>query len=194
MAGVDIIESVIPIFKVYGVKSITMDDISHKLGISKKTLYVYYKGKEDLVEQSVKATFVKHHVVFQRILRRDILALKKIILLYRYGIRQLTSYSTTFYLELKKYYPNAYLYYQNERSYITFTIILDLLKEAQQAGEILEEVNLELYCKLNMDKIDTLLLDVKLHNDYSISEIVDHLVIYSLRGILAEKNTIKPLR
>lgn len=190
MEDVDIIENVIPIFKKYGVKSITMDDISHKLGISKKTLYVHYKGKENLVEESVKADFVKHHLVFQRILRRDILPLKKIILLYRYGIRELTSNSRTFYLELKKYYPNAYLYYQNERSYITFTLILDLLKQAQQAGEILEEVNLELYCKLNMDKIDTLLLDVKLNNDYSISEIVDHLVVYNLRGILAEKGRV----
>ena len=35
----------------YGIKSVTMDDIAHELGISKKTLYLYVTDKEDLVKQ-----------------------------------------------------------------------------------------------------------------------------------------------
>lgn len=34
----------------YGFKNFTMDDLAHKLGMSKKTLYGYYASKSDLVQ------------------------------------------------------------------------------------------------------------------------------------------------
>ena len=33
-----------------GVKHVTMDDLATQLGISKKTIYQYYKDKDDLVK------------------------------------------------------------------------------------------------------------------------------------------------
>lgn len=40
-------------FLKFGFKSITMDDIAHELGISKKTIYKYFNNKRDLVTQTV---------------------------------------------------------------------------------------------------------------------------------------------
>jgi AcrR family transcriptional regulator len=37
-------------FRQYSVRSITMDDIANRMGISKKTLYTWYIDKNDLVE------------------------------------------------------------------------------------------------------------------------------------------------
>jgi AcrR family transcriptional regulator len=39
------------IFTEYGIKSISMDDLSSSMKISKKTLYKYFKNKEDIIEQ-----------------------------------------------------------------------------------------------------------------------------------------------
>ena len=41
-------------YRKYGIKSVTMDDVAHELGISKKTLYQYVKDKSDLVEKVVE--------------------------------------------------------------------------------------------------------------------------------------------
>ena len=40
-------------FLKFGFKSFTMDDIANDLGISKKTIYKYFKNKHDLVSQTV---------------------------------------------------------------------------------------------------------------------------------------------
>src|SRR3546814_2940816 len=40
----------------YGIKSITMDDIAGHLGISKKTIYQFYKDKKELVHRSEEHT------------------------------------------------------------------------------------------------------------------------------------------
>ena len=37
------------LFRLYGVKSVTMDEIARELGISKKTIYQYFKDKDELV-------------------------------------------------------------------------------------------------------------------------------------------------
>lgn len=39
------------VYKKYGIKSVSMEDLSKELKISKKTLYSYFKNKEDLLEQ-----------------------------------------------------------------------------------------------------------------------------------------------
>lgn len=44
-------------FLTLGFKSVTMDDIATELGISKKTIYLHYANKNDLVEASAKKIF-----------------------------------------------------------------------------------------------------------------------------------------
>ena len=39
------------LFKKYGIKSVTMDDISRELGISKKTLYQHFENKIDIINK-----------------------------------------------------------------------------------------------------------------------------------------------
>ena len=41
------------IFLKLGFKSVTMDDIANELAISKKTIYKFFKNKEELVDDTV---------------------------------------------------------------------------------------------------------------------------------------------
>lgn len=43
------------LFTQYGIRSVSIDDVCKKLGISKKTFYVYFKQKEDLVSAVLTA-------------------------------------------------------------------------------------------------------------------------------------------
>jgi AcrR family transcriptional regulator len=49
----------IELFGQYGFKSITMDDIARRAGISKKTLYQHFANKQEVVNESV--TWYKHN-------------------------------------------------------------------------------------------------------------------------------------
>jgi len=48
------LKQILPLFMKYGVKSVTMDDIAKELGISKKTLYKYFKDKDGIVSTLMK--------------------------------------------------------------------------------------------------------------------------------------------
>lgn len=47
-----IIEVAVEMFLNYGFKSVTMDDIADKLGISKKTIYAHFSTKTKLIDAS----------------------------------------------------------------------------------------------------------------------------------------------
>jgi len=48
-----ILSSAVELFTQYGFKAITMDDISRRAGISKKTLYQHFANKDEVVNESV---------------------------------------------------------------------------------------------------------------------------------------------
>src|ERR1035437_8261173 len=52
-----ILKSAEELFFHYGVKSVTMDDIASHLGMSKKTIYNFFKDKDELLSEFAK-TFV----------------------------------------------------------------------------------------------------------------------------------------
>ncbi|MGV6844910.1 MAG: TetR/AcrR family transcriptional regulator [Lutibacter sp.] len=59
-----ILKNAAKIFLKYGFKSTTMDDVAEKLAISKKTIYKYFRSKEDLVDQSVSYF---HQTVYEQV-------------------------------------------------------------------------------------------------------------------------------
>ena len=48
-----IITKTITLFKKYGVKSVSMDDIANEFAMSKKTLYTLFDSKDNLIEKTI---------------------------------------------------------------------------------------------------------------------------------------------
>ncbi len=51
----NIIKTACDLFFRLGIRSVSIDDICHELGISKKTFYVYFDSKDTLIEQLLQA-------------------------------------------------------------------------------------------------------------------------------------------
>jgi len=185
-----IIIKTLELFKKYGVKSVSMDDISTALAVSKKTLYTHFDSKDLLIEKTICFIFKEHFNKINRILEKEGSPLQKIILIYRYGINQLVSYDPAFYFELKKYHVSAHKHYEAYKSDIIFKTILGLLKEAQEVDEIRKDVNLKLFCEIHLFKIDEILADPDFNTQYSTQQMLNHLVIHNLRGVVVEASLI----
>ncbi|PVW15252.1 TetR/AcrR family transcriptional regulator [Marixanthomonas spongiae] len=185
-----IITKTLELFKKYGVKSVSMDDIASVLAVSKKTLYTYFDSKDLLIEKTICYIFTEHFNKIDRILEKEMSPLQKIILIYRYGINQLITYDPAFYFELKKYHLSAHNHYETYKRTIIFDIILGLLKEAQEVEEIRQDVNLNLFCEIHLFKIDEILADPEFNTQYSTQQMLNHLVIHNLRGIVVDTSLI----
>ena len=88
----------------YGIKSITMDDISRKLGISKKTLYQYVDNKGDLINKIFEIEMAKEKETVTKITEESKDAIDEILGIAKYVTQQLREYSPTIMYDLQKYY------------------------------------------------------------------------------------------
>jgi AcrR family transcriptional regulator len=88
------------------VKSITMDELARKCGVSKKTIYRFYKGKDEIVHSIVKSLFMK--------MKHDLKALDTegdkpdcaINILFRVSYNIFGDVSDNLVRDVRNYYPN----------------------------------------------------------------------------------------
>lgn len=186
-----ILEKTLSLFKSYGVRSVSMDDISSNLNISKKTLYTFFDSKNCLVKETIICIFDSHYKKVNRIIAKDIAPIEKVILIYRYAIHQIISYDSAFFFELKKYHKQSHKDYEVYKREIVFNKIISLLEEAQKEGDVRKDVNLKLFSELHLLKLDVLVKDHNFSSKYTPNEIINHLIINNLRGILTNPNLLK---
>lgn len=175
-------------FTKFGSKRFSMDELATNLGISKKTLYKHFNSKEKLVQDSFQ--FYLDNV------RRDIneymlqnpnneQPLITIIYIYKRGLISFQELNPSFLYGLSKYYPKAYQIYSKLKKDIIWDIVCPLLKKAQALQQVRKNVKVELVCSLFLARMEEIVYSkANLFNEYSLHELLDHITINNLRGIL----------
>lgn len=179
-----IIVNSLALFECYGIKAVTMDEIAISMGISKKTLYVHFSGKNDLVKNVVLFLFERHYLNIDQILIEQESFIKKINKIYEYAVNYLIQVPPVFHLDLQKYHAEAYRIYDLNRSEIIFGVVKKLLDEAQLKGEIDESINTAMFCEFHLISLDKLRNNRTLSLEYNVKEILHNTIGISLKGIL----------
>lgn len=102
------LEEICNMFMTYGIRSVTMDDISRKLGISKKTLYQKFKDKRDIVEQYMISHKEFMCEFFEVEIHKAEDAISEILELMKMIREWLGSRNPVFEYDLHKYYPDIF--------------------------------------------------------------------------------------
>lgn len=176
------------IFLKYGFKSVTMDDIANELGISKKTIYKFYKNKEELVDEAACYFHENIHSTINNICAMGYNAIEE-----NYEIKKTfkdmfkNSDDSPMY-QLEKYYPKTYkkIIY-NEFSVFKECITNNLLKGIQE-NIYRKDINLELITKFYLSlmlSIHNVILYP--YNKNTMNEMEMHVLEYHTRAIATEK-------
>lgn len=96
------------IFLKFGFKSTTMDDIANKMAISKKTIYKYFKNKEQLVKESVSFFHNTIHNEVISVCSRGYNAIEENFEIKKMFKDLLQNSSESPMFQLQKYYPETY--------------------------------------------------------------------------------------
>lgn len=101
----NIVKKVGELYRQYGIKSVTMDDVSRHLGISKKTLYSQVKDKRELVELTIEAQLQQHKDMEVDLKSKNLGALDELQIVYHAAREVLRGMNPSYQYDLKKYYP-----------------------------------------------------------------------------------------
>jgi len=183
----DLLQCAIVKFTQFGSKHVTLDDLAKELGISKKTIYTFFKNKEDLVTSGVESLLNEYKGDINRLINSNSTdPILSVILIYKRGFEYLKYFKPSFLFGIEKYYPKANKLYQDFIEELSVDIISDLLTKAKKSGAIRNDVNVTLVVKLYFYRVDYLLFkEGDLFKSYTETELFKHLVIYNLKGIIS---------
>jgi AcrR family transcriptional regulator len=184
----DILVKVAILFRKYGIKSITMDDIAREVGISKKTLYQFVTDKTDLVNKVVESEMGYNKECFESVTKKGENAISELFEVNRFMIGMMKRNSPSFEYDLRKHYPEVFQKVMLTRRKGMFDSVLANLKRGKAEGLYREELKEEILTKLQISRVEYMYSDAMFTSeDYSTENIFRELFIYHIRGIANEK-------
>ncbi len=103
------------LFMRYGIKSVTMDDVSRELGISKKTLYQFFENKDDLIHQITVHHFACQNKSVEEILSEAKTAIDEMIGIANWMNEMSKNMNPSLMFDLRKYHPESWNVFKNHR-------------------------------------------------------------------------------
>jgi AcrR family transcriptional regulator len=184
----NLLQRVRALYHKYGIRSVTMDDVSRELGISKKTLYQHVRDKDELVRKVIELEIADEHATMEERRDKSINAIEELLEITQCINSMLTNHSQVTDYDLKKYYPDLFVKMRDIRRNHIYKVIVENLKKGKEEGIYRENINIEIVTKLNVSLIESLWENEIL----TVSEFLDpkffyEFIIYHIRGISNEK-------
>jgi AcrR family transcriptional regulator len=176
------------IFLKLGFKSVTMDDIANELAISKKTIYKFFKNKEELVDNTV---FFLHETMYEAVV--SICDVGYNAIQENFEIRKmfkdlLKNSDDSPMFQLKKYYPKTFKKIMAKEYTMFKDCILQNIEKGIQEGLYRKDINVELttkfYFSLAMSVHDS---NLYTYNKNTLNKLETSVLEYHTRAIATLK-------
>lgn len=185
---VHILNKVKILYSKYGIKSVTMDDVSRELGISKKTLYQFVSDKTELVEKIIDLELEKYGCFFDQLHDKNLNAIEELFEVQKMITRMLREHNPSQEYDLRKYYPEQYARILKVRRERMYSNILSNLKKGKSDGIYRRELNEEIIAKIQLFRVETALdSEIFTLEEIMSTKVFFEIFIYHMRGIANEK-------
>jgi len=173
-----------------GIRSVSIDDICRELGMSKKTFYVYFASKDELIEQMLQANLNYMAGKMQDLLAlKDFRQLVKTFLKHQEAEKNDVRRVPQLVYDLKKYYPRQFADFQIQCFETQKEFLKQYLELGVQQGLVRANLNIELaavlFAKIHSDAIrDFELIEAHNHNMHQLAHTAMDVFV---RGVLSEE-------
>ena len=145
------LEQIKELFFEFGIKNLNMDEISRKLGISKKTLYRFVKSKEDLIEKLFVYEQQKWIKVSADISNQNVNAIEKLFNVSLLVYEERKRFNPMLMFELRKYYEHLFNEYNAKKLIQISTLMKTNLDQGIEEGLYRRDINNEAVVAIYMN-------------------------------------------
>jgi len=183
-----ILDKATDLFLNLGFKSVTMDDLAHELGISKKTIYAHFSNKTKLVEECTKRLFCSISDGIDHICSLHKNPIEELYEIKRFALLHLKNEKTSPQYQLQKYYPKIHESIKKKQFDVMQGCVVENLKKGIDMGIYRDNLNIDFVSRIYFSGV-TSIKDHKLFpvTKFPIVSLMDDYLEYHLRGIITPK-------
>ena len=183
-----LLEEVLHLYSRYGIRSVTMDDISRELGMSKKTIYRLVKDKEELVNQVLKYESSRSDLVTKRFRKSGANAIDQLIEVNGLMFDARTQHNPTFYYDLKKYHLKSFTKWMDKKRERMYTLLTENMIRGKKEGIYRSDLNHHIIARLYMARMEMLdRTDLIENEEIKSQNFFREILIYHIHGICNDK-------
>lgn len=176
------------LFMQYGLKSVSMNDIANSLGISKKTIYIYYADKDELVNAVVGTVIKKNQLLCETDRCNAVNAVHEIFLAVDMMKELFRSMNPSLLYDMQKYYPGAFKKFMEHKNDYLFGLMKANLKRGMEENLYRPDLDVDVLSRFRVECI-ILPFTPDFHNNVkaNLAEIEEELTMHFLYGLVSEK-------
>jgi AcrR family transcriptional regulator len=184
----EILERASAVYMKYGVKSVTMDDLSRELGMSKKTIYKYFDDKNDLVRSIIEMKIEMDMALCMNCVQQSENAIDDLINLSKLVVEHIGNINPTVFYDLRKYHPDAWQVMENHKWKFVLSMIKSNIERGIKENIYRSNLDPEIISRLYVASTDTILSgEVFPWPEFKFQEVFTEMIRFHIKGMANEK-------
>ncbi|MEQ9438518.1 MAG: TetR/AcrR family transcriptional regulator [Cyclobacteriaceae bacterium] len=176
------------LFMSYGVRSVTMDDIAKRLGISKKTIYQHFRDKDEVVCLATLRILEREKTELDQIQGQAENAIHELHLLSNYIRQHIVNINPSALFDLQKYHQDAWEIYLNFKDTVFLQSVELTLERGINEGYFRAGIDPKILAVLRIEQIH-ISFDERVFpkDEYDLKEVHLQLFDHFTHGVLTPK-------
>ncbi len=152
------------LFRRFGVKSITMDEIARQLGVSKKTIYQYFSDKDELVESVFENVILcsRNSCICSRENAKN--PIDEFFQAIDFVQEMFQNMNPVMLFDLEKYHPAAFKSFLEFKNKFLFQLICTNLKTGIEQGYYRPEIDVDILARYRLEGLMAVFNERVFHN------------------------------
>ena len=183
-----IILKAINLFFSLGFKSVTMDDLAQSMSISKKTIYQFFKNKNQLISSCTESIQKQLVETFKEIRKNADNPIVELFEMKKEAMKILGNTEASPQFQLQKFYPEIYQEIKDREFNLFKDNIQKSLKRGIKSEYFRKEINIDFVTRIYLNGMRGV-RDINLFplNEFKVDEVIEDFIEYHLRAISTKK-------
>ncbi len=175
------------VFMKYGIKSVTMDDLARELGISKKTFYIHFKDKNDLVLSAIQLKIESEKQLCINCSNTGVNAIETLVNISEFIIENFSNVNPTLFYDLQKFHPEAWGLIQEHKWEFVYEHIHTNILQGIKEDLYRDNLDPKIIARYYVASIDVMMSgDIFPWPEFKADSIVKQILRFQIRGLTNE--------
>ena len=172
----------------YSIRSVSMDDIAANLGMSKKTIYQYFKDKDELVEAVVDDVITTNQCECNADRDKADNAIHEIFLVMDMMVEMFKTMNPSILFDMQKYHPAAFRKFMKHKNEFLYNVCLQNAERGVREELYRPEIAIDILCKY---RVETMFIpfnpEFQQGLKHSLAKIQEEIIVHFLFGLVTLK-------
>ena len=138
----------------FGIRSITMDDIAKHLGMSKKTIYQFYKDKDEVVHSLMQMKLKEDEKDFGAIHNNASNIVDEVFGMMQCMSQIFSQINPTIFYDMQKYHTNTWKLFKDFKTKFILGLVEKTVAKGIKDGLVRADVNPKIMARLRIEEIE----------------------------------------